>query len=524
MKILQRSFWGIALSLTIVSAQYSFAQDAPSQEVPQVSEQEAQQAADSTTSEIQGMPTEREQVYFTIQDIIALSLKNNLDISVKKIDPKVVDEEIINAEAVFDTNSEANATYKFNEADSDNAPTGVMGASAGVNKQSQSGRFYSATFGFEGTNYNSDSQLNDAYTTALKLEAVQPLMKNRGKDVNTTQIRIKQKQRDISLSQLNSQVISVISDVMGAYWDLVNSRADLEAKRMSLKLANDLVKINEAQVEVGTLAPIEVLAAKAQAASRAVSVTAAELDVQTKEDQLKKLLGLPSDDSIWEAAIIPTDPPQVNAYGVTLEDNIQSALANREELKQAKTGIEIQQISLAYLENQLKPELNLIGGAGLVGANKEDEGIGDSFQSIFRADSFNVSVGGKFTYPLGNRAAQSAYNKAKLGLDQQQLSLQNLEQNLAVQVRINYRNVQTAYELIGSTRVARQLAQEQLDAEQKKFNEGLSTNFQVLDYQDQLTQAITNEALAVAAYNKAIVNLESTTGITLQHYNIVVEP
>lgn len=519
MNIWKKLFWCIAsISLILTAVQQVSAQD-----TQQTSAQGTEQTS-ATTSQPTSMPENREQVYFTIQDLIALSLKNNLDISIKRIDPKVVEEEIINAEAVFDTNSEANATYKLNESESDNAPTDIIGASAGVNKQSQSGRFYSATVGFDGTNYGNTDQINDAYNTALKFEVVQPLMRNRGKEVNTTQIRIKQKQRDISLSQLNSQVISVISDVMGAYWNLVNSRADLEAKQMSLKLANDLVKINEAQVAVGTLAPIEVLAAKAQAASRAVSVTAAVLDVQTKEDQLKQLLSLPADDPIWGAAIIPADPPQETPYEPTLEENIQTALANREELKQAKTGIEIQQISLKYLENQLKPELNLIGDVGLVGANKEDEGAGDSFQSVFRADNFNISAGGKFTYPLGNRAAKSSYNKAKLGLDQQQLSLQNLEQNLSVQVRINYRNVQTAYELIGSTRVARQLAQEQLDAEQKKFNEGLSTNFQVLDYQDQLTQAITNEALAIAAYNKAIVNLESTTGITLQHYNIVVEP
>lgn len=524
MKPLQRFVGVIALSLTLASAQYSFAQESSSQEVPQASEQDVQQPADADTSKAQTMPTDREQVYFAIKDLISLALQNNLDISVKKIDPKMIDEEVIGAEAVFDPNSSANATYKFNESDSDNAMTGAFGASAGVNKQSQSGRYYSATVGIDGTMFGNSDTLNDSYNTALQVEAAQPLMKNRGTDVNTTQIRIKQKQRDISLSQLNSQVITVITDVMGAYWDLVNSRADLEAKRTSLNLANDLVRINEAQVEVGTLAPIEVLSAKAQAASRAVSVTAAELDVQTKEDQLKKILGLPSNDSIWGAAIIPTDPPQVNPYEISLDENIQTALQNREELKQAKKGIEIQEISISYLENQLKPELNLLGGLGLVGTNEEDNGIGDSLSGVFRADTFNVSAGGKFAYPIGNRAAKSSFNKAKLGLDQQKLSLQNLEQQLAVQVRIVHRNVQTAYELIGATRVARELAQEQLDAEQKKFNEGLSTNFQVLDYQDKLTQALTQESLAVAAYNKAIVNLESATGITLQQYNIVVEP
>ena len=490
-------------------------------------EDKEQAAAASETSQIQSMP-EREQIYFSIEDIIKLALQNNLEISAKQIDPKIIDQEIISAEAVFDPKSEAETTYTFSKTE-ENPTTGlsntnIIAASGGVSKYSPSGRTYSVTTGVDISAYDTDS-LDDSYSPSIKLQLIQPTMKNAGEEINTTQIRVKKMQRDVSLSELNAKVIEVVSDIKVAYWNLVDARATLEAKRTSLKLANDLVKINEAQVDVGTLAPIEVLSAKAQAASRAVEVTSSELTVLTREDELKKLLNFPSNDSIWNAAIIPTDRPDARPYGTSVEDNIQLALANREELKQLRKAIEIQQTSLPYYENQLKPELNLIGGVGVVGKNEGDKGVGDSVGSFFSAENFNVTVGGSFSYPLGgNRAAKSALNKAKLEIDQNKLTLQNTEQQLAVQVRIAYRSLQTAYELIGVTRVARELAQEQLDAEQKKFNEGLSTNFQVLEYQDKLATAITTESQAITSYNQALVNLESATGVTLQQYNIVIEP
>ena len=345
-------------------------------------------------------------------------------------------------------------------------------------------------------------------------------MKNAGKDVNTTQIRIAKAKRDTSVSELQATVIDVVTRAQNAYWDLVNARADLESARMSLDLANNLVRINEAQVDVGTLAPIEVLSAKAQAASRSVEVTSAELAVQTKEDQLRQLLNLSEYDPLWNAIILPTDQPSESKFSLSLDECIQTALANREELKQFRNAINIQDISLKYLQNQLLPEVNLVGGVGVTG---KDTSLGDSMGGFATADEFNVTVGGSFSYPLGNRAAKSAYNKAKLEMDQTRLSLRNTEQQIAVAVRITFRAVETTYNLIQATRVARQLAQEQLDAEQKKFNEGLSTNFQVLDYQDKLTQARTAESQAITSYNKALVSLAEAMGMTLQQHHIDFE-
>jgi outer membrane protein TolC len=469
-----------------------------------------------------------QKLFLSIEEAIDLALQNNLDISIEQFNPEIAKESITSAEAVFDPSTEDSFTQTFNESESDTTPIGVSNLDLSLGKAFQYGGYYQLQWSsnlaaFDGTTFNQAGQeidLDNQYENSLSVTYRHPLLKNAGRDVNTTGIKIAQKNRDVSIGSLRSTVISVVTDVKNSYWDLVNAIANLEAAKGSLQLAEDLVKINEAQVNVGTLAPIEVLQAQAQAASRKVSVTTAELDVRNSEDQLRRLLNFAEDDPVWDSTIVATDAPAEEAPTLSLEEGISLALENREELKQLQQAIEIKELSLLYSENQMKPEVNLLSSMGTTGS---DTSFGDSLTGSVDLKNFNLTVGADFSYALGNRAARSEYNQAKLELDQSRLTYRNQEQALIVSVRAVHRNVLTAYDLIGSTRIARELAEEQLDAEQKKFSEGLSTNFQVLDYQNQLTQARTNEALAITRYNQALANLDQAIGYTLQRHSIVVQ-
>ncbi|MCP4396335.1 MAG: TolC family protein [bacterium] len=471
----------------------------------------------------------RQKLVLSIEDAINLALRNNLDISIEQFNPEIKKEDIVNAEAAFDSEADGSFYQTFNESESVATPVGVSALDFGLGKRFLYGGSYqlgwaSDLAAFNGTTVDSetggDVDIENQYENSLSVSYQQPILKNFGTDINMTGINIARKNRDTSVSELRSTVISVVTDVKTTYWDLVNAIADLEAKRVALQLAEDLVKINEAQVNVGTLAPIEVLQAKTQAASRSVDVTTAELTVQNIEDQLKRLLNFAQDDPVWQAAIAATDAPTEERQNLSLEESIEIALENREELKQLQQGIDIQELSLNYSENQMKPDVNLVGAMGMTGTNTA---FGESLVGVADFKNFDVTLGANFSYPIGNRAAKSTYNQTKLELDKTRLSYRNLEQLLTVEVRVIHRNAVTAYNLIGSTRIARQLAEEQLDAEQKKFNEGLSTNFQVLDYQDKLTQARTREALAITAYNQSLTNLDKAIGYTLQRHNIIIE-
>ncbi len=484
-----------------------------------------------------GRPDSREQLYITLEEVINLALQNNLKISIEQYNPEIKKEDILKAESAFDSTLTNGLFHTFNESDSNTTPTGISSIEAGISRRVASGGSYKLAFTTSVSQFNGTTAatvpdpetgqpvsreiaLKNEYANSLQVQYVQPILRNFGTDVNTTQIKIAGTSRDISVSQLRATVIDVLTRVKTAYWNLVNAVSDLEAKKQSLQLVYDLVKINEAQVNVGTLAPIEVLQAKAQAASREVDVTAAELAVLNAEDQLKRLLNFSRDDPIWAAAIVPADRPTEEQYPISLQEAIETALANREELKQLQHSIRLQEYSLSFAENQLKPELNLIGKLGVSG---KDESYGDALGELSGFKTFGVTVGANFSYPIGNRTAKSGYNQARLQLEQQKLSSRDLEQLISVDVRVTLRSVDTAYNLIRATRIARELSEEQLNAEQKKFNEGLSTNFQVLDYQDKLTQARTREALAITAYNKALVDLDRATGMTLQRHNIVIQ-
>ncbi len=479
----------------------------------------------------------RQELFLSIDDAIRYALEYNLDIRVQEFEPQIKQEEINEAETAFDLTLTSEGSETINEPVGQNSPRSVTNLTAGVEKRLSTGGSYQvgvstglmifSEFDTTTTNPQTGQPMtvtldpDTQYSTSLDFTVNHALLKNRGKDVNTTQIEVARKHYDISLSELRANISETISQVKTTYWDLVYAIGDLEAKRLSLELAYDLVKINEAQVEVGTLAPIEVLQAKATAASREVDIINAEKTVRDTEDQLKRLLNIPEqEEAMWSSALIPTDDPLESSPNVSLQSSIQRALDNREELEQVRTGLEIQELLLHTNENQLLPEVNVLGRLSMSGT---DESVGDTLGELAGLDNFSFTAGVNFSYPLGNRAAKSTYNQTKLEIDKSRLSLHNLEQLITVQVRQTVRSVNTAYKLVDATRVALELAQEQLDAEQKKFNEGLSTNFQVLNYQEQLASAKSRHTMSLTSYNKALVGLEQITGEILQRHNIVIQ-
>jgi outer membrane protein TolC len=463
----------------------------------------------------------RKQLFLSLEEAISLALQNNLDIRVQQYDPEMKKEDIKNAEAAFAFNLSSGSTETLNSESlrSSSTPKDSTVIQAGIEKRTQIGGGYQLTLKTSRAAYDQTLNNQTVYGTNLQLQVSQSLLKNRGTTVNTASIVIARKNRDISLSELRAQVVTTVAQVQNTYWQLVFALRDLETKQHALQLAYDQVRINEAQVKVGTLAPIEVLQAQTTAAMREVEIINAQKTIRDDEDQLKRLLNISGDDPIWQAAITPTDTPLSTKQAVSLDESIQLALKNREELFKLQKAIEVQEFSVNVSQNQLLPQLDLVGSMGLTGS---DTAWGGSLGDLTKFDKRAFTIGANLSYPLGNNAAKSSLNKAKLQLDQTKLSVQNLEQQLIVQVRQAVRAVESSYQAVEATKVARQLAEKQLDAEQKKFQEGLSTNFQVLTYQDSLAKAQSSEIQAITGYNQALVALDQATGVILQKHNITI--
>jgi outer membrane protein TolC len=373
--------------------------------------------------------------------------------------------------------------------------------------------------GYADDTSGADEEKDSDYNSSLSFSFTQPLLKGRGAEVNTIKIVTAQNNYENSLSKLRSTVSGIVADVMNAYWNLIQYRGTLEADQYALQLAYDLVESNEAQVRVGTLAPIEVLQAQSSAASREVQIISDEQTVRNQEDALRQLLNIPEHDPLWQAELIPTSELTVEAVNVSLDESIQIALENREEIVRQEILLENQALSLTSAQNALLPELDLQATFGLTGSETD---LGGTFANMVEFDSYSAGISLSFSYPIGNQAAESSYQSAKLSYDQTLLSQQKLEQQIATQVRQAVRAVETSYQQIEAAGIAKQLAEEQLNAEQKKFNNGLSTNFKVLDFQESLASAQNKYTQAIVSYNKALIALDEALGLLLQRQNIVV--
>jgi outer membrane protein TolC len=309
---------------------------------------------------------------------------------------------------------------------------------------------------------------------------------------------------------------------------------ELEVQKDSLRLAQEQLERNRIQVEVGTMAPIEITQARAEVASREEGIIVAQTSIDNNEDALKTMVDLTSG-AYLTARVVPTDQPDFVAVELDLNQEIQQALHQRPEILQERERFSSSQISRDYYRNQMKPQLDLTGSFGSTGldgreliyecnpfeAGCEPSGViegngGGALKEAFQFDFRNWSVGANFTLPLGNDVNKALYRQYSLELQQSEARLRDLEARIALEVRQAVRSVQAAIKRIEATRVARELQDEKLQAEQKKFAVGTSTNFQVLEFQKDLTEAKTDEIRAIIDYNKALVALEQAKGTLLK--------
>jgi outer membrane protein TolC len=392
---------------------------------------------------------------------------------------------------------------------------------------------------------------NPSTTGSLNLQVTQSLLQGFGLAVNNRNIRIAKNNLRVNDLLFKQQVITTVSQVVQAYWDLVSFNENVKVKQQALSLSQKLYEDNKKQVEIGTLAPIEIVRAEAEVASGEQNLVNAQTQVLQEETALKNALsrtGVMSP-SVAEAHIIPTDNITVpdNEAVVPVQDLVAKALANRPEVPQSSINIENTKIGLKGDRSQLLPALNLIGNltnnglAGQVnplnpayGPNCQSHGIcetptayflggtGNVLRQLFARNFPSYSLQAQLSIPLRNRSAQADYILDSLSLRTQELQHQRLVNSIGVDVRNALIAVQQAGAAYRAAVKARVLQEQTLDAETKKYALGASTIFLVIQSQRDLAQARFNEVSAVSAYAKARVQLDSSVGTVLDTYNVAI--
>lgn len=399
------------------------------------------------------------------------------------------------------------------------------------------------------------TDFNPSTTASFSLSIQQPLLRGFGLAVNNRNIRIARNNRKVSDLTFRQQVMTTVAAIVSAYWDLVSFNENVRVRQQTLALAEKLYEDNKKQVEIGTLAPIEVVRAEAEVASSRQALVQAETQLLQQETLLKNALSRTGVASplIADARIVPTDriyvPPSDPVTPV--QDLIEAALSNRPDVAQIELQIENTKIGLKGSRNSLLPQLDVVAdfrnnalvgqinklpipaipGTG-IGPQPRNPGAVDPFfiggygkalSQLFARNFPDYGIGFQLTVPLRNRSAQADMVLDQLTLRQQELRRQALLNQVRVDVRnalIALQQARAAYEAAVK---ARELQEQTLEGEQKKYALGASTIFFVIQAQRDLAQARSAEVAAASQYAKAKVQLEAATGRILEAYNISIE-
>ena len=471
----------------------------------------------------------------SVDESVKLALEQNLSLQVQRIDPQVSDQDIVQARSNFAPRLSSVITNSNRKSPNDSALSGVAGdkqttESFQTNVTAQQllrwGGSYSVAFDNSRTSNNSIwSGYNPALGSTLTLGFSQPLLRNFRIDTARQQLLVTKKNREISDVQLRQTVLSTVRNVKTAYWDLAYAVASLDVSRQSLDLARESLKNNKARVEIGTMAPIDIIVAEAEVARREEAVILAEAALARAEDRLRTLIFDPSTPGFWTMRLELTDTPTFQEQQIDVDAAVTTALSKRTDLAQAKKSLENNDVYLTYYRDQLLPQVDLQASYALNGQGgtktvfgegfppqKIGEtivGYGDVMSKIFGNDFPTWSLRFNVSYPIGNGVARANLARSRLQYSQAQLQIRNLELSVATQVRDSARQVNTNLKRVSATRVARELSERQLEAEQKKFAAGMSTSFLVFQAQRDLAQARSQELSAILEYNKSLVDFET---------------
>lgn len=528
-------------------------------------------------------PPAKRVIRLSLKEAIEAALNYNLDIVVERYNPLLLERDVVVAKAqLYDPTFDSALSYTDQETPVASIffPSGALREkitdwSFGLSQPTTIGGLVRGEFKTTRTDTNSPIEsLVDTFQPVLSISLTQNLLKNFGWNVNRIILRRSQIGESKSKEALRLQVINSIFAVQEAYWQLVAARANLKVERLGLRLAEDLLRQNQIQVKVGTMAPIDVLQAEAQMKAAETNVIRAENAVRKAQNNLLRLTTGDNRLLTQNVRIETTDEPIFKPREVDFQQSLKTALSRRPELHVAALDMQDKTLAERGAKNNVLPSLELKASAGVTGLSGDpnptinpftvtsrtpdiilpvvgggggtvtipglpaSSGIpagvnvkntpfagqgsfGDATKTFFTHNQYSFwSVGMLFTYPLGNREARALHARSKLALEQSERVLTRTEQAVTQEVKDVVDNLDASARGVISTREARRLAEEQLVAEEKKLAVGLSTNFEVLQFQKDLTDRRREEIGALAAYKISQAQLARATGTILDDLNV----
>ena len=484
----------------------------------------------------------------SLLDAVELALRNNLTVQIQRYTPDNTYEGIGAARAQFETNLTFQLPQTFSR--SVTPQTNQTQGADVLSSENFSGGFTWAENLEWGTNYsvswnssrtvsnNTFSTFNPNLSSNVRFNISQPLLRNFG-DVNRTGIYVAMNSYESSKEGFRNQVQGIIFQTVNAYWQLRSAVENIDIRQQAVDLAEQQLQRNRIQVEIGTLAPIETVQAEQSAESARLGLINAQLLLENAQDTLKQFINFDAlVDDPFARDIVPTDEAESSVAPIDVEQAIEVALANDPTLIQQRINVRNAELQLDQARNALLPNLTLNAGMTLSGrggdriirgglggdvSEIQEAGFTTALSQVFSGDFNSWNVGLALTFPLHNYSAKAGAARASISERQSRTTLQQRIQQVTYAVRQQVRTVENLVRQVQSSALNAQLAERQLIAEQRKFEVGTSTNFNVLTFQNTFANAQLSELQAVLSLQQAIAQLEQVKGTLLQNFGVTIE-
>lgn len=360
----------------------------------------------------------------------------------------------------------------------------------------------------------------EQYRSDVSFQLVQPLLRDFWIDGQRAQIQVNKKQIKVSEWEYKQQVINTVTAVEQAYYDLIFLRENITVQKTAYELASQLLRENKKKVEVGAMAPLDEKQAESRVASSQAALIAAEQSYVVAQNNLKNLISARFVDML-DVDLTPVETLVAVPADASLSASWEKGLAMRPELQIQRIEMEKQDIRLRLAKNQVLPTLDAIGTYGRSGLSPIS--IGRAWDDIQDDKNPVYSAAIRLSIPIGNISARNQLKASRNQKEQMVLSYKSLEQFAMMEINNAVTTLRSELQRVEATRQARAFAQEALNVEQKKLENGKSTSFFVLQYQNDLTQRRYDEIQALASYNKALANLAKVEGTTFERHNIKLD-
>ena len=514
-------FWKIGNRVALVGALFALL-SLPG-ESPAVGQEIGVETGDREISGEIGLEPVGQEIELSLDRAVEIALERNLDLLVQRYERSQFQLRIDESLGIYDLGlggsvqaSEETTPAASELEGADVRTTERRNLNLNVSQLTPFGGTVESTFNLFRQEDNSAFFLPIFYSSGWDASVTQPFLRDFGRLATDRGIRIARLNSAQNLETFEVEVARTIQEVETAYWNLVESRSQLEVAREGRELAVELHERNKIRVDVGTLAPLELIQSEVGIATREEEIILAQAAVEDAEDRLRQLLNF-EEGPLWNVDLVPTTEGGIERMEITLEESLETALDERPELARKDLEVKTLELDERYYHNQALPRLDL---SATYGYNSLGIELSNALDDLVRRDFEGWQVQLTFAYPLQNTSAEARATIAKLDLEQGRAERSRLVQTIRTEVRGAVRDLRTTFQQIESAQASRRLAEENLEAERKRYESGLSTSFQVLEIQEDLTAARSREVAAIASYQRAQAAYHRAVGRLLEEKSV----